>query len=286
MRLNHNLASLNIYRSHLKNERSNSIALNNISSGQKINSAKDNPNAIAQSEKLRLQIRGTQMASRNVQDGVSMIQNADSALDSVTSMIQRIRELTVQAGGANSTEDRQIIQNEIEQMIKGIDETINNNEFNGVKLLSSGTNGNEKPSVMYMPSGANVDEKVEIPIYKLTSDMIGNLKSGDKLADVSILDSSNLDRALNTIDGALASVSDARSKYGALQNRFESLHDNLNELSAAVQRAESSIKDADIAYEMIEVAKTNLLIDAGNAMMVQSNNFPREILRILENVRS
>lgn len=286
MRLNQNLASLNIYRSHVKNLKASSLAMNNISSGEKINSAKDSPNAIAQSEKLRLQIRGTQMAARNVQDGVSMVQSSDSALDSVTSMLHRIRGLAVQAESINSKEDKVIIQNEIEQMLKGIDDTINNNEFNGVKLLASGTNGNENPSVMYMPSGANVDEKIEIPVYKLTTDMIGNLSSGEKLANINVLENNGIDKALATIDGAVETILTARSKYGALQNRLESLYENLNEMSTAVQRAESTIKDADIAEEMIELAKTNILIDAGNAMMVQSNNFPREVLRILENVRS
>ena len=285
MRLNQNLASLNIYRSHLKNLKSNSIATNNISSGQKVNSAKDNPNAIAQSEKLRLQIRGMQMASRNVQDGTSMIQNADGALNSVTSMLHRIRELSVQAGGINSTEDRKIIETEIKEMIKGIDDTLNSNDFNGVKLITSGTNGNEKPSVMYMVSGANVDEKIEIPLYKLTSDMIGDLKSGEKLANISVLDSESINKALQTLDGALETVSSVRSKYGALQNRFESLYNNLDETATAVQRAESSIKDADLAYEMMEFSRTNILIEAGNAMMVQSNNFPRDVLRILENMK-
>ncbi|WP_139904178.1 flagellin [Clostridium thermarum] len=285
MRLNHNLASLNIYRNHVKNLKSNSLAMNNISSGQKISSAKDNPNAIAQSEKLRLQIRGLQMASRNVQDGASMLQNADGALDSVTSMLQRIRELTVQAGGVNSVEDRKTIQDEINQMIKGIDQTINTNEFNGVKLLASGAKGNEKPSIIKMPSGANVGEEVEIPVYKLTSDMIGNSKNGDKLADINILSSKGISTALQTIDGALETVSTARSKYGAIQNRFESLYNNLSETEAALQNAESSVKDADIAYEMMQISKSNILIEAGNAMMVQSNNFPKEILKILENLR-
>ncbi|WP_163193241.1 flagellin [Clostridium thermarum] len=285
MRLNHNLASLNIYRNHVKNLKSNSLAMNNISSGQKISTAKDNPNAIAQSEKLRLQIRGLQMASRNVQDGASMLQNADGALDSVTSMLQRIRELTVQAGGVNSEEDRKIIQDEINQMIKGIDHTVNNNEFNGVKLLSSGTKGNVKPSIIKMPSGANVGEEVEIPVYKLTSDMIGNSKNGDKLADINVLSSKGISAALQTIDGAIETVSTARSKYGAIQNRFESLYNNLSETEAALQNAESSVKDADIAYEMMQISKSNILIEAGNAMMVQSNNFPKEILRILENLR-
>jgi flagellin len=285
MRLNQNLASLNIYRNHVKNLKSNGVTMNNISSGQKISSAKDNPNAIAQSEKLRLQIKGIQMASRNVQDGASMIQNADGTLDSVTSMLHRIRELTIQAGGANSVQDKEIIKNEIDKMIEGIDQSINNNEFNGVKLLAGGTKGNEKPTMIYMPSGANVDEKVAIPVYKLTSDMIGNLKNGEKLADIKVLTGEDINAALQTIDGALDTVSTARSKYGALQNRFENLYSNLGETEAAVQKAESSIKDADIAYEMMEFTRTNILIEAGNAMMAQSNNFPREILKILENVR-
>lgn len=290
MRLMYNLESLNIYREHNKVLAKQSKALENISSGFKINSAKDDPNALANSEKMRIQIRGLQMAQRNSQDGVSMLQTAEGALDSVTSMLQRIRELSVQAGGATTPEDKDTIQKEINQMIEGIDATVNNSEFNGVKLL----NGSLKESVS-MPVGANVDEKVEIPAYDLTS---GSLPSDadpelslsklfDNTADdTDGLNSIGIDKALTIIDSSIEKITKVRSKYGALENRFESTYTKIGEIHDSIVGAESKVRDADIAEEMMNYSKNSILIEAGNAMMVQSNKIPQDVLRILENVRS
>ncbi|QGU95078.1 flagellin [Clostridium bovifaecis] len=298
MRLMHNLESLNIYREHTKVISRQSEASNRISSGYKINSAKENPNAIANSEKMRIQIRGLQMAQRNTQDGVSMLQTADGALDNVTSMLQRIRELTVQSGGATTKADRETIQQEISQMIKGIDDIIKNTEFNGVSLLNaeknlSGVYNNDSPSkTLKMSVGANVGETVDIPLFNLNSNNIGvtnpngDIINGETLSNVDITDSAKLGGALKIIDAALNAVILARSKYGALENRFESTYNKIGEIHDTIVGAESNIRDADIAEEMMNYTRDNLLIDAGHAMMVQTNKMPQEILRILENVRS
>lgn len=292
MRLNHNLASLNIYREHIKVLGNQSKALDRISSGNKINSAKDNPNAIASSERMRMQIRGLQMAQRNAQDGVSMLQTADGGLDSITNMLQRIRQLTVQAGsGSNTPSDIENIQMEINEMIEGIDSIAANTEFNGVHVL----NPESDPSVAYdnnapskkliMPIGANVGEEVEIPLYDVSSN---NLTDGtNSLSELKDgLEGLGVDKALSIIDGATNTVLSVRSKYGALSNRFESTYNKVAEIHDTITGAESQIRDADIAEEMMEFAKNNVLIDAGHAMMVQSNKFPQDVLRILENVRS
>lgn len=292
MRLNHNLASLNIYREHIKVLGNQSKALDRISSGNKINSAKDNPNAIASSERMRMQIRGLQMAQRNAQDGVSMLQTADGGLDSITNMLQRIRQLTVQAGsGANTPSDIENIQTEINEMIEGVDSIAANTEFNGVHVL----NPEGDPSVAYdnnvpskkliMPIGANVGEEVEIPLYDVSSN---NLTDGtNSLSELKAgLEGLGVDKALSIIDGAIDTVLSVRSKYGALSNRFESTYDKVAEIHDTITGAESQIRDADVAEEMMEFAKNNVLIDAGHAMMVQSNKFPQDVLRILENVKS
>ncbi len=292
MRLNHNLASLNIYREHIKVLGNQSKALDRISSGNKINSAKDNPNAIASSERMRMQIRGLQMAQRNAQDGVSMLQTADGGLDSITNMLQRIRQLTVQAGsGTNTPSDIENIQMEINEMIEGIDSIAANTEFNGVHVL----NPEGDPSVAYdnnapskkliMPIGANVGEEVEIPLYDVSSN---NLTDGtNSLSELKDgLEGLGVDKALSIIDGATNTVLSVRSKYGALSNRFESTYNKVAEIHDTITGAESQIRDADIAEEMMEFAKNNVLIDAGHAMMVQSNKFPQDVLRILENVKS
>lgn len=290
MRLMHNLESLNIYREHTKVLGRQSTALERISSGYKINSAKDNPNGIANSEKMRIQIRGLQIAQRNAQDGVSMLQTAEGALDNVTSMLQRIRQLTVQAGGATNPEDKAIIQQEVNQMIEGIDTTVNNSEFNGVKLL----NGSLTDTIS-MTVGANVSEKVEIPAYDIRTDSLPggadvnlNLsklfdKSND---DTDGLNALGIDNALSIVDSSIDKIVEIRSKYGALENRFESTYTKIGEIHDSIVNAESKVRDADVAEEMMNFARDNVLIEAGHAMMVQSNKFPQDVLRILENVKS
>lgn len=298
MRLSHNLASLSIYREHTKVLANQGRALDRISSGNKINSAKDNPNAIASSERMRMQIRGLQVAQRNAQDGISMLQTADGGLDSITNMLQRIRQLAIQAGnGANTPGDIENIQMEINEMIEGIDSIAVNTEFNGVPVLNpegdpAVTYDNNAPSKkLVMPIGANVGEDVEIPLYDVSSNNLTdgtnslsqlntNANPGDGLGGLGI------DKAIDIIDKAIDTTLEVRGKYGALSNRFESTYNKVSEIHDTITGAESQIRDADIAEEMMEFAKNNLLIDAGHAMMVQSNKFPQDVLRILENVKS
>jgi flagellin len=279
MRLNHNMSSLNIYKNQSKVLEKQSTALGRISSGYKINKTKDSPNALAQSERIRMQIRGTQMASRNAQDGTSMLQSAEGALGSVNDMLVRIRELTVQAGsGTNNTEDKATIQREIDQMIKGINDIANNTEFNGVKLLAG-----EKGSLS-MPVGANIGEVVYIDTFDLSSAGLKD-SEGKLLSGIKVTEEGGVDKSLKTIDSVIDKVLSINSKYGALENRFESSYNNLTEIGDKMQGAESSIRDADIAEEMMEFAKSNILIEAGTALMAQSNRFPQDVLRILENMK-
>jgi flagellin len=276
MRVNKNVASLNIYRAYSENLTKQSAALGRISSGVKINSSKDNPNGIAQSERFRMQIRGLQMAARNTQDGVSMLQTTEGGLESITNSFQRVRELLVQAGGTTSSSDKDLIQNEINQMICGAEEIANTTEFNGVNLLIDGNN--DGSAVIETAIGANVGEKIDIPKYNLTTAGL-DLENGN-------VDVNKIDESIKRIDDALQVIIGARSKFGALENRFESTYNSTVQISDKIQSAESGIRDADIAEEMMEYAKNNILIEAGNAMMVQSNKFPQDILRILENVRA
>ena len=279
MRINKNIASLNIYRSYSENLTKQSSALERISSGIKINSAKDNPNAIAQSERFRMQIRGLQMAGRNTQDGASMLQTADGGIEEITSSLQRVRELLVQAGGTTTASDKEAIQKEINQMLDGADDMANNTEFNGVKLLAGVKKGDSDNIEVLI--GANVGEKISIPKFNLTSQGLG-LKTGTAVN----VDVKNIDESLKLVDGALKDVIGARSKFGALENRFESTYNSTMEISEKIEVADSGIRDADLAEEMMEYSKGDILIQAGNAMMAQSNKLPQDALRILENVRS
>ena len=276
MRINKNIASLNIYKEYSKNLTRQSVSLGRISSGIKINSSKENPNAIAQSERLRMQIRGLQMAARNTQDGISMIQTTEGGLDGITNSLQRVRELLVKAGGATTDSDKAVIQKEINQMLDGANDMANNTEFNGVKLLADGDNNGSM--VIEMATGSNVGEKIDIPKYKLTTE-------GLALDGVQV-DVNHINESLVKVDNALDVIIGARSKYGALANRFESSYNSTIEIADKIQSAESGIRDTDMAEEMMEFSKYNILIEAGNAMMVQANKIPQDALRILENVRS
>ena len=275
MRLNNNMGSLNIYKEYAKVLTSQSKTLDKISSGLKVSSAKDNPNSLSKSEKLRMQIRGLQMASNNVQDGSSMLQTADGGLDEVTSILQRIRDLTVQAGsGINTSSDNVTIQNEINQMLKGIDSISTSTQFNGVKLLQIDTGDNNK--VLSMAIGANPDEKIDIKRFNLVSN--GDLN----LTTIDVTNQTGVSASLTKIDAAIDTVLSARSYFGAIENRFETGLVNINEIGDKIQTADSELRDADIAGEMMAYEKANILIEAGNAMMVQANKLPQDVLRILE----
>jgi flagellin len=286
MRLSHNLASLNIYNQLSKNEKLQSKAMNRISTGVKVSRAADDPYVLAQSENQRMQIRGLQMAQRNVQDGVSMLQTNDSALSSVTSMLQRIRELTIQAGGVTTSDDKTTIQNEISQMVKGIDDVVNNTEFNGVKLLNDSTvASNSVPNNIKMAGGSNSSETINIPVFNFISSKLGDESSGKFLNSVDVTTPNGIDEGLGIIDSSLKTIIGAQSKIGALENRFESMYNNLGTTSDTIQSSESEMRDSDISLEMVELSKNGILIEAGNALLAQTNRFPMEILKILENVR-
>ncbi|MEA4825993.1 MAG: flagellin [Clostridium sp.] len=282
MRLNHNLASLTIYREHVKVLESQSRASEKISSGYKISGAKDDPNALASSERMRIQIRGIQMSMRNTQDGASMMQTYDGALSNVTDILQRMRELVVKAGVANTSEDNKIIHDEIGSLVEGISNIVNGTDFNGVKLINGSIKDSlgEKINSVLMQVGANVGEGVNISPFDLNSDVI------NKLGELKTLNGSDIGKELSIVDGALNAVIEARSKYGALTNKFESTYDRIWQIHDTIVGAESKVRDADIAEEMMNYTRDNVLADAGNAMMVQSNKFPQDILRILENVKS
>lgn len=286
MRLSHNMASLNIFVQQNKSIADQKRSMSRISSGVKINSSKDDPNGLAKSEKFRMQIRGLQMAQRNSQDGISMLQGAEGGLDEITSMVQRIRELSVQAGGGtNTTDDKATIQNEINQLNKGIDDIANNTEFNGVKLLGdTKVTDNSAPSSILMAIGDNSGDTTSIPTYNLTSANIGNLTGKQYLSSIDVSSPGGISNALDIADSALSMLSNVKTQYGALENRFDTNYNNLDDIDMNLQTSDSSIRDADLGFEMANFSKDGILIEAGNALMAQTNKFPQQILEILSNI--
>lgn len=278
MRININMKSLGIYSGYKKNIIANSAAMEKISSGKKINSAKDNPLKIEQSENFRMQIRSLEMANKNLQDSSSMIQVADTAMGTISEALIRMKELTVQAANEVTNEaDRKLIQDEIDVLRSHIDDTAKNTEFNGNKLLvNENVTDNSKPKYVEMQIGANVGDSIGIPFFNVSSETLGI----DKLDVVN-----DATKALNSIDEALKNVNGCRAKYGAVQNRLENSIEITSSSSYIYEKSSSDINDADIALEMAEIARTSILMESATAMMAQSNNFPKDMLNILANLR-
>lgn len=278
MRININIKSLGIYSGYKKNIAANSAAMERISSGKKINSAKDNPLKIEQSENFKMQIRALEMANKNLQDSSSMIQVADTAMGTISEALIRMKELTVQAASEVTNEDdRKIIQSEIDELVSYINDTAKNTEFNGNKLLVNGNvTDNSKPDYVEMQIGANVGDSIGIPFFNVSSETLGI----DKLDVVN-----DATKALNSIDEALKDVNGCRAKYGAVQNRLENSIEITSSSSYIYEKSSSDINDADIALEMAEIARTSILMESATAMMAQSNNFPKDMLNILANLR-
>ena len=278
MRININMKSLGIYSGYKKNIIDNSAAMEKISSGKKINSAKDNPLKIEQSENFKMQIRSLEMSNKNLQDSISMVQVADSSMGTISEALIRMKELTVQAANEVTNEaDRKIIQGEIDELTSYINDTAKNTEFNGNKLLVNGNvTDNSKPDYVEMQIGANVGDSIGIPFFNVSSETLGI----DKLDVVN-----DATKALNSIDEALKDVNGCRAKYGAVQNRLENSIEITSSSSYIYEKSSSDINDADIALEMAEIARTSILMESATAMMAQSNNFPKDMLNILANLR-
>lgn len=285
MRLNQNMQSLNVYRNYKKNLVNQSIALDRITTGSKINSAKDNPNKLGVSEGLRMQIRGLQMAERNLQDGVSMMQTVDSSISTISESLIRIKELTVQAGGVQNDEDLSIIQGEINQLKEHIDYTVNNSEFNGVKLLNSEkVTNNDYPKYLNHVVGANAKEEINIPVFNVKTDILID-SEGNSLKNIDVTNVNELGKNLKVVDSAIETINSVRSRYGAIQNRMDTSSQNLSGSSFNLENAESRIRDSDLALEMAEYARTSILHETSIALMQQTNRFPQDVLRVLENMK-
>lgn len=279
VRINANIQSLTIYNGYKNNLSSNSVAINRISSGKKLNSAKDNPIKIEQNEKFKMQIRALEMANKNVQDTTSMLQVADAAMSSISEVLIRMKELAVQGmNGTNTEEDKEVIESEINQLKEYIDEAAKNTEFNGNKILANEkVSYNSNPVYINMQTGANVGDVTTIPYFNLSTEVLG-------IADLDVTTIEGASKALEDIDEALRNVNSCRSAYGAIQSRLESTAEIISSGIYTYTKSHSDICDADIAMEMANVAKTSVLIESATAIMAQTNNFPKDVLNILANV--
>lgn len=286
MRLNHNMNSLSTYNVYKKNLKLNASALERVSSGQKINSAKDNPNKIGQSEQFRIQLKSLQATQKNLQDASSMLQTADGALQQANDILGRMRELAVSAAdGTKSESDKAVIQTEINQLKANINNLAYDTEFNGIKMIGdSDVNNNDYPVYQSTVVGIMVGEQALMPKFNISAECLKD-KNGNKLADIDLSTEAGASKAIDTIQDTIDVVSKIRGKYGALMNRFDSTATNSTAKEYLLSKADSSLRDSDIANEMMEVARTKLLNDVSLGLMAQSNQIPLNALNILERVR-
>ncbi|WP_338449526.1 flagellin [Niallia oryzisoli] len=279
MRINHNIQALNAYRNLSQTMNSTSKSLEKLSSGLRINKAADDAAGLAISEKMRSQIRGLDMAERNTLDAISLIQTAEGALNETHSILQRMRELAVQsANDTNEGADRTSIQSELDQLAKEITRISDTTEFNKKKLLAA---DNTKFTFQI---GANSSQELTLTLMQMNAGKLG-VGSGTTEANtvgIDISDHVKASVAIDTIDTAIAKVSEQRSNLGAIQNRLEHTTNNLQTASENLTSAESRIRDLDMAEEMTNFTRNNILNQAGQAMLAQSNQLPQGILQLLK----
>lgn len=265
-------------------------SLEKLSSGLRINRAGDDAAGLSISEKMRAQIRGLNMASRNAQDGISLIQTAEGALDETHAILQRMRELAVQAANDTNVDvDRASIQDELNQLIDEIDRIAKTTEFNTQTLFGSvdeGGNFTGGGQEFTFHIGANEGQNVELTIGNMSAEglSVAGLKVEDPRADGAtggILTQNDADKAITTINTAIETVSKERSKLGAMQNRLEHTIKNLDNAAENLQAAESRIRDVDMAKEMMEFTKQTILQQASTAMLAQANQTPQTVLQLL-----
>ena len=240
----------------------------------RINRAADDAAGLAISEKMRSQIRGLEMAERNALDAISLIQTAEGALNEVHSILQRMRELAVQASnGTNQDTDREALDSEFQQLIEEIDRIGKDTQFNKTNVLAA-------DQTINIQLGANNGQTLTLSWKKQLKDSLG--EDGTNISTLNIKDVANAQNAISTLDSAIISVSKSRSKMGAYQNRLEHTINNLKTANENLTSAESRIRDTDMAMEMTEFTKNNILTQAAQAMLAQSNQLPQGILQLLK----
>lgn len=246
-----------------------------LSSGYKINRAADDAAGLSISEKMRNQIRGLNKASDNAQDGISLVQTAEGALNEVHSMLQRMSELAVQASnGTNASQDRTALDNEVQQLKTEIERVGTTTQFNKMDILTGEFSSNNEKTLQV---GANQNQVITIAISALTSTVGSALDDAVKVVTASAAQSS-----ITIIQNSITNLSALRSKLGALQNRLEHTVANLDNISENTQSAESRIRDTDMAEEMVQYSKNNILQQAGQSMLAQANQANQGVLSLLQ----
>ncbi|PFG11737.1 flagellin domain-containing protein [Marinobacter sp. LV10MA510-1] len=275
--INTNVASLSAQNQLSRSQNMNDQALERLSSGLRINSAKDDAAGLAISTRFDTQIRGLTVAQRNANDGISMAQTAEGGLDETVNNLQRIRELAVQAAnGSITSDDRELLQDEVGARISEITRISEETTFNNQKVLD-GTLG----SSVSFQVGYKKDQTIDVNFASnMSSSGLG--ASGAKVSAIDISTATGAIAALGVLDGALGEVNEFRSELGAVQNRFESTINNLSTNILNASAANGRILDADFAAESAKLAKSNVLQQAGISVLAQANARPNQVLSLLQ----
>ena len=277
MSVNTNVTSLNAQRNLSGTQSSLSVSMQRLSSGLRVNSAKDDAAGLAISERMSAQVRGMNVAIRNANDGISLAQTAEGALGKVGDSLQRMRELAVQArNGTNSGTDKDSLDKEFQQLGSEITRVLGGTTFNGISIIGASagakdfqiganTTTNDKITV------TTTDMTADASITAVTSEKIDSTQSTLALGDV-----------IDKIDGAIDKVNSERAMYGAVQNRFDSVISNLQTSVENQSAAKSRITDADFAQETSNLSRAQILQQAGTAMVAQANQLPQQVLSLLK----
>lgn len=272
--INTNMSSLVSQKNLSHSRNALGTAMERLSSGMRINSAKDDAAGQAIANRMNSQIKGMAQAQRNANDGISMIQTTEGALNQINNNLQRVRELAVQAASdTNDVADRESIQTEITERINEIDRVAKSASFNGIKL-ADGTN-----TSLQIQIGANTEAEDSITI-SLTDGTTAGL-SVDDLAAGAVTDSITAYATIDAVDDALKTVDTARSNLGATLNRFDSVISNLQNSETNLSAARSRIEDADYAKEVAEMTRAQILQQAGTSVLAQANQIPQGVLSLL-----
>lgn len=256
-----------------------------LSSGMRINRAGDDASGLAVSEKMRSQIRGLNMAGKNIQDGVSFIQATEGYLQETTDVMQRIRELAVQAAnGIYSAEDRMQIQVEVSQLVDEIDRVASHAQFNGMNILTGRFARETGTQIMQLHVGANMDQNEQIYIGDMSAQALGivGATQGGEDAMISVADVESANKAIGSIDAALTVINKQRADLGAYQNRFELAYNGVAVASENLQAAESRIRDTDMAKAVVDYTRDQILTQSTTAMLAQANANSQSVLRLLQ----
>lgn len=286
MIINHNLSAMYAQRVLKNNDISVTKNMEKLSSGYRITRAADDASGLAVSEKLRSQIRGLNMASKNASNGISFIQTAEGYLQESQDVIQRIRELAIQASnGIYTPEDRMMIQVEVSQLVDEVDRIASHAQFNGMNLITGRfarpLGENMVTSSMWFHIGANMDQRERVYIGTMTATALGvKDMASQRIMTISTMDSAN--RSIGILDSALKIINKQRADLGAYQNRLEMAIVGIDIGAENMQASESRIRDADMAAQMVAYTKNQILVQSATAMLAQANVRPQVVLQLLQ----